>query len=68
MIIRKPTSVGTLYEQMREKQMRVLDVLFTSPEIESLLMQPRIVRCRIKVPVPNPLSEAVRSNTPWSNT
>lgn len=56
MIVRKASAVGTLYEQVLEMRTRQLaDVLM----FESFIKQPRLGRCRIKSPVPHPLSLAV---------
>lgn len=53
-----------LYDQMLSMRVNQMADAVSSPAFESLLMQPRIVRCRIKHPVPHPLSVAVRSTIP----
>lgn len=73
MIVRKTSAIGpTCIESMTSSQ---IQGLFATPQrslaarnfLELLDMKYRIVRCRIKNPVPHPLSTAVKAAISRSN-
>lgn len=73
MIVHKPRSVGmTEFGSIRDMTTEQIHTLFATPQrslaarnfLALLEQEFRPVRCRIKVPVPHPLSVAVRSTIP----
>lgn len=76
MIVRKTSAVDlTEFSAVRSMSDEQIQTLFATPQrglaarnfLELLGMEYRIVRCRIKNPVPHPLSTAVKAAISRSN-